>query len=158
MLVGGVVARLRGAERRHLEDVAADVDVHEPETAADDERAAKERLDLLGRGVGRNVEVLRRDAEEQVADGAADDERLEPFFLQPAHDGARRVRQLLLAYRVLVGRVDARSAPLLAGHEAGEQTADHRSVIKWGQRPTFAGRMYQNPSAIPAKIVFDPAL
>ena len=102
MLVGCVVARLRGAKRRHLEHVVADMDVHEPKAAADDERAPEQRLHLLGRRVGRDVEILRRDAEEQVAHRAADDERLESFFLQAPHDGARRVRQLLAAYRVLL--------------------------------------------------------
>jgi hypothetical protein len=31
---------------------------------------------------------------------------------------------------VLVGRIDARTARSLAGHEAGEQAAHHRGVIR----------------------------
>jgi hypothetical protein len=68
---------LRRAERRHFEDVGADVDVHEAEAAADDVRAPEQRLHLFGRRIGGDVEVLRREAEHEVAHRAADHERLE---------------------------------------------------------------------------------
>ena len=107
VLVGRVLAGLRGAERRDLERLGADVHVHEPEAPADDERAPEQRLHLLGRGVGRDVEVLGLDAEQQVADGAADDERLEAGVLQLAGDLERAAGQLVAADRVVVRAVDA---------------------------------------------------
>ena len=89
MLVGRVVAGLRGAKRRHLDHFVAGVHVHEPEAAADDVRAPEQRLDLLRMRVGRDVEVLRLDAEHEVAHRAADDEGLESRFLQLARDRPR---------------------------------------------------------------------
>ena len=78
------------------------MDMHEAEAAADDERAAEQRLDLLGRRVGRDVEVLGLDAEQQVAHGAADDERLEACLLQPRMTRARRGDIWSRAHRMLV--------------------------------------------------------
>ena len=101
MLVGGVLGLLRRAERRHFEHLRADVHVHQPEPAADDVRAAEQRLDLLGRRVGRDVEVLRRQAEQQVAHRAADDERLEAGFVQLLGHHARAARHLVAAHRML---------------------------------------------------------
>ena len=60
VLVGGVVADLTRAERRDLDRLGAGQHVHQPKAPADDERAAKQRLHLLRRGVGRDVEVLGR--------------------------------------------------------------------------------------------------
>ena len=74
VLVGGVLAGLRGAERRHFDRLRPDVHVDQAEPAADDESAAEQRLHLLGACVGRDVEILRLDPEQQVADRAADDE------------------------------------------------------------------------------------
>jgi hypothetical protein len=95
VLVGRVRGVLRRAERRHFEDVGADVDVHQAEAAADDVGAAEERLDLLRRRVGRDVEVLGREAEHEVAHGAADHERLEARLVQLLDHGARAARDLL---------------------------------------------------------------
>jgi hypothetical protein len=81
VLVGRVASDLRGAERRHFDGIVADMDMHEAKPPADDERPPEQRLDLLGRRVGGDVEVLGLDAEQQIADGAADDERLEAFVL-----------------------------------------------------------------------------
>jgi hypothetical protein len=47
--------------------------VADDETAADQAAAAKQRLDLLGPGVGCNVEVLGLEAGQQVAYPATDD-------------------------------------------------------------------------------------
>ena len=77
----------RSARARNVDtssDFGADVHVHEPEAPADDERAAEQRLHLLRRRVGGDVEVLGLDAEQQVAHRAADHERLEARFLQLA--------------------------------------------------------------------------
>ena len=51
---------------------AAEHHVHQAEAPADEQRAAEQRLDLLGARVGGDVEVLGRDAEQQVAHRAAD--------------------------------------------------------------------------------------
>ena len=99
--------------------------MHEAEPPADDERAPEQRLDLLRRRVGGDVEVLGLDAEQQVADGAADDERLEAFVLQPARDRASGRGQLVAAHRMLVRRIDAGSVRPPAGQQAGKQAANH---------------------------------
>ena len=62
----------------------ADHHVHQAEAPADDERAAEERLDLLRARVGGDVEVLRLDAEQQVAHRAADDVGVEAGLAQHA--------------------------------------------------------------------------
>ena len=126
VLVRRVVARLRRAERRHLDRFGPGMHVHEPEPAPDDEGAAKQGLHVLRPGIGGYVEVLGLDAEEEVAHRAAHDERLEPRFVQPSGDVERAAGKLLTANRVVARTVDAR-LPLLfaAGQEAGKQTPDH---------------------------------
>jgi hypothetical protein len=119
-----------------LEHFRADVNVDEKEAPADDERTAKERLHLLRRRAGRNVEVLRREPQQQVAHGAADDEGLEPGFVQFFGDHARAARDLFAANRMLVGAVNLRVARRPAGDQAGEQAADHRG----GNRITGGAR------------------
>ena len=61
-----------GAEGGDLDDLAAEDHVRQPEAAADQAAVAELLLDLLGRGVGGHVEVLRVMADQQVAHGAAD--------------------------------------------------------------------------------------
>jgi hypothetical protein len=78
VLVGGVLAGLRGAKRRHLDRLRPDVHVDQTEPPADDERAPEQRLHLLGARVGRNVEILGLDPEQQIADCATHDEGLNP--------------------------------------------------------------------------------
>ena len=50
--------------------------VCEAEAASDQATVAKQSAHLLGQRVGCDVEVLRTDAQEQVADAATDEERL----------------------------------------------------------------------------------
>ena len=129
MLVGRVVAGLRGAKRRDLDRFGAGMDVDEPEPAPDDEGAAEERLHLLGPGVGGDVEVLGLDAEQEVAHGAADDERLEAGFVQAPRDLDRAARQLRPADRMVAGAVDpGLSVTVPSGQQAGKQAADHRTT------------------------------
>ncbi len=64
--------RVSSAESRDFDCLGAQHHVHQPEAAADDDGAAKQRPHLLRARVGRDVEVLGSDAEKQVADGAAD--------------------------------------------------------------------------------------
>jgi hypothetical protein len=64
-----------GAEGRDLDHLVlaapAVHHVHDAKAPPDDEGAAKQRLDLLGRGVGGHVEVLGAQAQQQVAHRAA---------------------------------------------------------------------------------------
>ena len=73
-LGGGVVEV--GAEGGHLDDLvlaaAAEHDVHDAKAPADDEGTPEQALDLLGRGVGGDVEVLGAQPQQQVAHGAPD--------------------------------------------------------------------------------------
>ncbi len=128
VLVDRVVA-LRRPERRHLDGLAADVDVDQPEAAADDVGATEQRFHLLRGRVGRDVEVLRREREQQVADRPTDDEGAEPRGLQPLRHLQRAMRQLRPPHRMVGGAVDARHAHDLRrpGDEAGDQAADHRA-------------------------------
>ena len=61
-----------GAEGRGLDDLRAEEHVGEAKPPADDARVAERGLDLVRRGAGGDVEVLRLLADEQVADAAAD--------------------------------------------------------------------------------------
>ena len=76
--VGGGEHRAEGRDLDHFREApvlaaATEDDVDDPEAPADDEGAPEQRLHLLGRGVGGDVEVLRAQADEQVAHRAADD-------------------------------------------------------------------------------------
>ena len=91
-----VLVLLRGAgvgaaERRHLHRIGAEHHVHQAKAPADDEGAPEERADLLRARVGGDVEVLRRDAEEQVAHRASHDIGREAGLAQGrAHLGCRQ--------------------------------------------------------------------
>src|SRR6185503_6820369 len=63
--------RVGAAERGHLYGVRAEHHVHQAKAPADDQRAPEKRADLLRARVGGDVEVLRRDAQEQVAHRSA---------------------------------------------------------------------------------------
>ena len=95
------------AESRHFDDFAAEHDMCEAKTAADQPAVAEQRPGLFGRRIGGDVEILRVAAEEQVAYGAADEERLVPGFVQPVQDAQRAV-----------GDVLARNAMFGAGNDA----------------------------------------
>ena len=75
---GGVGTGAEGRDLDHFRQApflaaAAEHDVDDAKAPADDEGAAEQSLHLLRRGVGRDVEVLRAQAHEQVAHRAADD-------------------------------------------------------------------------------------
>jgi hypothetical protein len=71
------------AKRRDLDDVAAEADVCQAKTPADQAAVAEQLLDLIGIGVRDDVEVFGMPVEQQVADTAADEKRLETSALQP---------------------------------------------------------------------------
>jgi hypothetical protein len=65
---------------------AAAVDhMHDAKTPADDEGAAEQRFDLLGRGVGGHVEILGAQADQQVAHRATHDVGFITSLLEGAH-------------------------------------------------------------------------
>ena len=61
------------AESRHLDRLRPELDVGEPEPAADDPAVPKELLDLMGMRRRADVEVLRPAVEQQVPNAAADE-------------------------------------------------------------------------------------
>ena len=81
------------AEGGQLDHFAAKTHVADHEAASDQPATAEQRLDLFGMRVGGNVEILRRDAGEDVADPTADQVRLEPGIAQGVKGSQRRRRQ-----------------------------------------------------------------
>ena len=71
ILLGGV--RVGGAEGGHFDGLRTQHHVHQAKAPPDDEGTAKERLYLLRPGVGRDVEILRLDAQEEIPHRTADD-------------------------------------------------------------------------------------
>ena len=59
--------------------------VHDAETSADDEGSSKQRLDLLGGGIGGHVKVFGTQAQQQVSHRPAHDVGLEALVLQGMH-------------------------------------------------------------------------
>ena len=92
------------AERRDLDDLAAEHDVREAEAPADQPAVAEQAAHLLGRRVGRDVEILRVSAEQQVAHGAADQEGRIAGFVQAVEHAQRAVGDVLARNAVLRAR------------------------------------------------------
>ena len=122
----------RGAVGRHLDRLRAKHHVHQPEAAADDDGAAEMRLDLLGRGVGGDVEVLRRHADQQVAHGAADDVGMVPGLLQRLAHPQRRAWHPVALDAVLGDRHLSRLVRAPAPREQRlhflDKALDHRAL------------------------------
>ena len=108
MLVLGRVVAAVAAEGGHFQQVLAEHHVHDLEAAADDEGAPEQALDLLGRGVGGDVEVLGLHAQQQVAHGAAHHEGLEACLLQGLGHPDRIRRDVLRVDLVLFRPQDHR--------------------------------------------------
>src|SRR5947209_1414448 len=100
--------------------------MHQAKASTDDERAPEQRLHLLGCGVGREIEILGLDPEQQIAHRATDDEGTEAFLLQAPRDVTSSVRKLVAPHDVLVAGVDAWFARRSSRHQTGEQAANHR--------------------------------
>ncbi|MNV56557.1 hypothetical protein D3C71_1488490 [compost metagenome] len=60
-----------GAERGHLDDLAAEHHVRQAEAPADEPAVAEQLLDLFGRGVGGDVEIFGASIDQKVAHGAS---------------------------------------------------------------------------------------
>jgi hypothetical protein len=134
-----------GAEGGHLDHLvlaaAAVHHVHDAKTPPDDEGATKQALDLLGRGVGGHVKILRPQAHQQVAHGATHDVGLVARLLERAHHvGGPFVDQggidavnlggdfLALAERVLLAAACGRFA-----EELVDKLLDHEKVLQGTQ-------------------------
>ncbi len=127
MLVGGVFAGLPAAEGGDLDRLRPGKHVHQAEAPADDERAPEQRLHLFGCGVGREIEVLGLESEQQVADGAAHDERLEARLLQLPRYVDRAARDLSTADAMGIGAEHPRLGCRPARNQASEEATNHPS-------------------------------
>ena len=125
MLVGRVFTGLPRAKSRHLDRLGSDKHVHQSKAPPDEEGAAEQRLYLLRCRIGRNVEILGCDAEQQIAYGAADDEGPESSLLQFTRHFLSTARNLTLANPMRGGTVDARFLRYHSGDPAREQPANH---------------------------------
>ena len=65
----------------YLDNLPASPYMNDLKAAADNTRTAKALFDLLGRGVGGDIKVLRFFAQQEVANGAAHDVSLEALIL-----------------------------------------------------------------------------
>ncbi len=73
-------------ERRDLDGLGAELDVRQPEPAADDPAVAKELLDLVGMGGRPDVEVFRTSFEQQVTNAPTDEVRDVIMLVEPVKD------------------------------------------------------------------------
>ncbi|MCY1503634.1 hypothetical protein D9M68_377640 [compost metagenome] len=111
------------AEGRDLDDFllapAVEGHVHDLEAPPDDARAPEQRLHLVGRGVGRDVEILGLDAEQQVAHRAAHDVGLVAGLLQRGGDLDGIARQQRGVDLVFVGADNARRMGMAGAAQLG---------------------------------------
>jgi hypothetical protein len=99
---------VRGAKRRDLDDLVAETDVREVKAAADQSTVTEDAPDVLGVRIGGNVEILRLHVEQQVAHGAADEERLMARILEPVEHFQCGRRDVRARNRVFGARYDRR--------------------------------------------------
>ncbi|MCW0422840.1 hypothetical protein NB713_000783 [Xanthomonas sacchari] len=93
-----------GAEGGDLDDLAAVDHVGQAEAAADQATVAEQLLDLLGGGVGGDVEILGLDLDQQVADRAADQVGAEAGLAQPVQHAQGVGADVLARDGVLIAR------------------------------------------------------
>ena len=78
------------AERGHLDDFRPEHHMGQTESTTDQAAVAEQLLDLVGRRVGGDVEILRCTPEQQIAHGAADQIGGVTSLIQPVqHPQAR---------------------------------------------------------------------
>jgi hypothetical protein len=73
-------------ERGDFDGLGAELDVGEPEAAADDPAVPKELLDLMGMGGRPDVEVLGTSFEQQVTNAPTDEVRDVIVLVEPVKD------------------------------------------------------------------------
>ena len=121
---------VRGTEGRHFDGFLAEHHVHQAKAPSDDERTAEQRLHLLGPRVGRDVVVLGRDPEQQVAHGAADHIGGEPGPAQRVANLECVCGQLLARDAVRAGRHALRGARIQTEY-AADEFLDHCEARKF---------------------------
>ena len=92
------------AERRDLDDLASEHDVGEAEAPADQAAVTEQAAHLLGRRVGRDVEVLGVSAEQEVAHRAADQKRRIAGFVQAVQHAQSAIGDIAARNAVLRAR------------------------------------------------------
>ena len=73
----------RGAEGRHLDDLAAEKHVRQAEPPPNQAAVPEEPLHLFRQRIGRNIEVLRIDTQQEIPDASPDEECHESAVPQP---------------------------------------------------------------------------
>ena len=129
------IIRRCAAEGGDLDDLLPEHHVHDLETLADDKGAPEQALDLFRRGIGGHVEILRLDAQQQVAHRAAHDEGLEAGFLQRLRYAHRIRRQQLRIDAVLLRSehdgLDMAVRLFLCAEYALDKLFNHRTDSGW---------------------------
>ncbi len=83
--------------------------MRQAEAAADQPAVAEQLLDLLGRRVGGNVEILGVAVHQQIADGAADQVTGKPGITQPVQNAQGVGADVLAGDVVLIARDHAQA-------------------------------------------------
>ena len=128
------VGRDPAAEGRHLDRLRPAHHVHQPEAPPDDARAAENGAHLFGCGVGRDIEVLGLEVEQQVAHRAAHHERLVAGLLQP-RGHPPRARADALALDAMLSRRGSTSGSRRVARRPESTRWMNRLIIKSGLSP-----------------------
>ncbi len=137
------LAGRRGAEGGHLDHLVLEHRVHELEAPPDEPRAAHVLVDVLGEGVGRDVEVLRLHAEHEVAHRAADHVGLVPVAREHLAHLAGAVADRVAADAVLGGGIDLGLVARADAQDAADEALDQRVGTKRGAADAAAGASRQ---------------
>ena len=101
--------RRRGrAKGRHLDDFLPEMHVSETKAPADQAAIAKQVPHLFRQGVGRHVEILRRDTQQQIADRPAHQKSLVSRIFEPVQHFQGVGRDRRTRYRMLRAGDDQR--------------------------------------------------
>jgi hypothetical protein len=95
------------AERRNLNGLRAEHHMRKTEAPANQAAVAETTLDVFGRGIGGDVEILRVSAEQQIAHCTADQVSGEAGFVQAIQHAQRTAGNVLARDGVLFARDDA---------------------------------------------------
>ena len=91
---------------RNLDDFRAEHHMRQAEATADQAAVAEQVLHLVRGGAGGHVEVLRRQAQQQIAHGTADQVGGVAGFIQAIQHAQRRLADVLARDDVLIARDD----------------------------------------------------
>ena len=145
-----VDGRAHRAKRGHLDDVTAEEHMREAEATADEAAIAKGALHLFGQRAGRDIEVLRRDADQQVAYTPAHQESLVARLAQSIEHAQRIGRNRGPRYGMFGTRDDARGGP---GARFGSRVVVLKRVVQDLKVPLGMGKA----AYILPRSILDPA-